>query len=150
MAEWNRALASASDADAFAGLLRAAQAGCLRAQTRLGWAYQTGRGVAVDFARAADWYRKAAGAGDSYAMANLGVMSLLGQGAAADEIEAYTWLRSAVGLGHAALLPALEALERRITGAGRNGHFAPLVAPQTPPARPCTTAVCDPSRCDAG
>jgi TPR repeat protein len=150
MADLNRALASASDADAFGSLLRAAQAGCLRAQTLVGWAYQTGRGVAVDFERAADWYRKAACGGDSYAIANLGVMSLLGQGAAADDLEAYTWLQSAVGLGHADLRPVLDRLERRVTGASTDGGpFAPLVLPQTPSVRPCTKPVCDPSRCDA-
>jgi len=106
MADLNRALACASDAGAFGHLLRAAEAGCLRAQSLVGLAYHTGRGVAVDFERAADWYRKAAGGGDSFAIANLGVMRLLGQGAAADEVDAYTWLQSAVGLGHTGLRPA--------------------------------------------
>ena len=148
MADLNRALACESDADAFSHLLRAAEAGCLRAQSLVGLAYHTGRGVAVDFGRAADWYGKAAGGADSFAIANLGVMNLLGQGAA-DEIDAYTWLRSAVGLGRGELRPALEELERRITGNADSGADALSVSPQTPLIRPCTKAACDPSRCDS-
>jgi TPR repeat protein len=151
MADLNRALRSTNDADAFSAFLFAARAGCLRAQSLVGLAYHTGRGVAVDFERAAEWYCKAAAGGDSYAMANLGMMSLLGQGMAADDVDAYVWLQSAVGLGHRSLRPAVAMLERRIAGrdaAGRDGILT-SVAPQRPGVRPCAMAVCDPSRCEA-
>ncbi|MEI9973869.1 MAG: tetratricopeptide repeat protein [Ignavibacteriota bacterium] len=147
MADLNRAIASPNDDAAFRSLLRAAEAGCLRAQALAGLAYHTGRGVAVDFARAADWYRKAAGAGDSYAIANLGVLNLLGQGMPADDLEAYTWLQSAVGLGHERLRPALDQLERRI--AGNPDPVVAWVLPEVPPARTCTMPACDPCRCEA-
>ena len=147
MADWNRALASPGEADDFDSLLRAAEAGCLRAQTLAGWVYQTGRGVAVDFKRAEGWYRKAAAGGDSVAIANLGIMSLLGQGAPADYVEAFIWLQTAVGLGHKPLRPVLDQLERRITGAGGAAHLQPAVCPQIPAMRPCAKAACDPSRC---
>ena len=151
MADFNRALACANDADAFASLLHAAQAGCLRAQSLVGLAYHTGRGVAVDFERAAEWYRQAAAGGDSYAIANLGLMSLLGQGMIADDVDAYVWLQSAVGLGHKDLRPVLAMLERSIAGQGAadGSRMRTLIAPRTPAIRPCTRAACDPSRCDA-
>ena len=149
-AEYNRALRSGNDADAFASLLAAAESGCIRAQFLVGLAYHTGRGVEVDFARAGCWYRKAAGSGDGHSIANLGVMSLLGQGVPADDVDAYAWLQSAVGLGHEWLRPALDVLERRITGgpeaAGAEGILA-AIAPEVPALSPCTQPGCDPSRC---
>jgi TPR repeat protein len=153
-ADFNRALRSSNDADAFASLLGAAEAGCVRAQFLVGLAYHTGRGVALDCERAGVWYRKAAGSGDSHAIANLGVMSLLGQGAPADDLDAYTWVRSAVGLGHEWLRPALDLLERRVTGGEdfENGadrdRILASVLPETPAFRPCTQPGCDPSRCN--
>jgi hypothetical protein len=150
MTDLNRALGCSNDADAFRHLLRAAQAGCLRAQSLAGLAYHTGRGVAVDFEQAAGWYRKAAAGGDSCSIANLGVMSFLGQGTVADDVDAYTWLRSAVGLGHKRLRPVIDLLERRITGNSRagDGRIVSWISPQTPEVRPCTRAACDPCRCD--
>jgi hypothetical protein len=154
MTDLNHALGCSNATEAFRNLLRAAQAGCLRAQSLVGLAYHTGRGVAVDFERAADWYRKAAGGGDSYAIANLGVMSFLGQGAVADDVDAYTWLQSAVGLGRQQLRPVIDLLERRLTGQSSDsnecdGSLATLISPQTPAVRPCSRTGCDPCRCDA-
>ena len=148
--DFNRALACASEDEAFDSLLRAAHAGCLRAQSLVGLAYHTGRGVAVDFEQAAGWYRKAAAGGDSCAMANLGAMSLLGQGTVADDVDAYTWLRSAVGLGHERFLPVIDLLERRLTGDSHehDSRIVSGISPQTPEVRPCPRAVCDPCLCE--
>jgi TPR repeat protein len=146
-ADYNRALRCAADVDAFAYLLRAAEEGCVRSQFLVGLAYHIGRGVAVDYERAATWYRRAACAADTNAIANLGVMSLLGQGAPQDDLEAYTWVRSAVGMGNDWLRPALDWLERRV--AGRSTAALPPVAPKTPSLRPCMLPGCDPSRCAA-
>ena len=151
-ADFNRALRCASDADAFACLRLAADHGCVRAQFLVGLAYHIGRGVPVDYERAAEWYLKAAGSADAHALANLGVMSLLGQGAPADDIDAYTWLQSAVGLGHTQFRPALELLERRINGrtpAAGSASIVASVSPETPAFRPCTLPGCSPSRCQA-
>jgi len=151
-ADLNRALACSSEADAFDSLLRAAEAGCLRAQFLVGLAYHLGRGVAVDYERAGAWYRRAAGGGDSHAIANLGVMSLLGQGAPADDLDAFTWVQSAVGLGHQWLRPVRDLLERRITGASDAGEgdcMLASVSPETPALGPCTQPHCDLSRCTA-
>jgi hypothetical protein len=150
MTDLNRALGCANDADAFRSLLRAAQGGCLRAQSLAGLAYHTGRGVAMDFEQAAGWYRMAAAGGDSCAMANLGVMSFLGQGTVADDVDADTWLRSAVGLGHKRFLPVMDLLERRLTGnfCEHDSRIACLVSPQTPEVRSCPRTVCDSCLCD--
>ncbi len=149
-ADFNRALQCSSDVEAFGSLLRAAENGCLRAQFLVGAAYHTGRGVAVDYQRAAAWYHIAAGGGDGNAITNLGVMSLLGQGAPADDLEAYTWVRSAVGLGHEWLRPALEMLESRITGGdeGDRARILASISPEVPAFGPCTQPACDPSRCN--
>ncbi len=150
-ADFNRALHCSNDADAFDSFLRAAEAGCLRAQFLDGLAYHTGRGVALDYERAGAWYRKAAGSGDSHAIANLGVMSLLGQGAPADDLDAYTWVQSAVGLGHEWLRPVLDLLERRVTGGGDAGdsdRILASVSPETPARPPRAQPGCDPSRCN--
>ena len=149
-ADFNRALDCPNAGEAFDSLLRAAEGGCLRAQFLVGLAYQTGHGVAVDYPRAAAWYREAAGSGDSYAMANLGVMSLLGQGAPADDLDAYAWVQSAVGLGHRWLCPALEALERRVAGIADCSARRVLadLAPHAPDLRPCVRPVCDHSLCN--
>jgi len=154
MAEYNRALDCANERDGFDHLLRAARAGCLRAELRVGLAYHTGRGTAADFEQAAGWYCKAAAGGDSFAIANLGVMCLLGQGAPGDDLDAYTWVRSAVELGHEKLRPALDYLEGRIGGdGGADGATREVVlaaiSPEVPPVRLCRRAACDPSRCDA-
>ena len=144
-ADFNRALACTDPAAAFDHLLVAARGGCLRAQFLVGLAYHTGRGVAVDFERAAAWYREAACGGDSYAIANLGVMSLMGQGAPRDDVDAYTWIRSAAGLGHGWLRPIANMLERRIAV----GSADPIsVSPETPAFAPCTHPSCDHSRCN--
>jgi TPR repeat protein len=152
MADFNRGLACVTDAAAFASLLHAAEAGCHRAQMRVGLAYQTGRGAGLDFERAAWWYGEAAAAGDDYAIANLGLMSLLGE-VPADDLDAYAWIESAVGLGHSKLRPALEILRRRINGEPvdpRDGDgMLASTMPEVPPARPCTRTICDPCRCTA-
>ena len=147
-ADFNRALGCRNAADAFDSLVRAAQDGCLRAQFLVGLAYQTGRGVAVNYELAARWYRRAACGGDGYAMANLGAMSVSGQ-APADDAEAYAWVRSAVGLGHAWLRPVCEKLEQRLAGgAAEEGEWPGEIGPESPEFRSCRRTHCDPSRCD--
>lgn len=149
-AEFNRALHTPDPVEAFDGLVRAAEGGCLRAQFLVALAYHTGRGVDRNYALAAQWYRCAAGAGDANSMTNLGVMSLLGQGAPPDDIDAYTWVQSAVGLGHDWLRPALEMLEHSIRGTAETGERARVLAgmaPEEPHFSSCTQSGCDPSRC---
>jgi len=149
-ADFNRALRCFGDPESFDTLLKAAAAGCVRAQFLAGLAYHTGRGVERNYNRAAAWYRMAAGSGDGNAITNLGVMSLLGQGAPADDLDAFAWVQSAVSLGHRWLRPALAMLQQRITGAGEAGDSRLILAslsPEVPALLPCTQPSCDSSRC---
>ena len=149
-ADFNRALRCTNDVESFHALIRAAGNGCVRAQFLVGLAYHTGHGVAVDYEKAAAWYREAAGNGDGHAITNLGVMALLGQGMAADDLEAYTWVQSAVGLGHDWLRPTLEMLERCIHGNGDaedRSFILKTISPESPLLGPCMKPHCDPSRC---
>lgn len=86
---------------------RAAAAGSSRAMSYLGWIYETGRGVEVDKATAAEWYARAAGAGAHDYAIKLGWMYLSGDGVAADRARSEQWFRRAIDAGH---LPANIAL----------------------------------------
>ena len=60
-----------------------------------------GKGVAADYAQAAQWYLKATGQNHALAQFNLGVMYAHGQGVDRDEIEAARWFRRAAQQGDA-------------------------------------------------
>jgi TPR repeat protein len=70
-----------------------ADEGDAEAQFGLGLKYGTGRGLALDFAQAAHWFRKAADQNHGLAQFNLGMMLVQGQGIPRDDHEAYTWFR---------------------------------------------------------
>ena len=70
------------------------------AQRNLGHLYRMGLGVKQDFAKAADWYRKAAELGLARAQANLANMYLRGQGVERDAAEAGRWFSAAAEQGH--------------------------------------------------
>jgi len=75
------------------------------AELELGRAYhQGGHGVAIDFAKAADLYRKAAAHGNAKAMYNLGYIYHHGQGVQQDDAKATEWFQKAADLH----LPAAE------------------------------------------
>ncbi len=78
--EETRRLAEQSDADA---------------QYRLGWMYESGLGVAQDYAAAVTWYRKAAEQGHPNAPFHIGCMYHLGRGIERNYIEAVKWYRKA-------------------------------------------------------
>ena len=63
------------------------------AQNDLGCIYETGDGVAVDFAEAAKWYRLAADQGHAMAQGNLGYLYLIGKGVPKDKAAAIQWWR---------------------------------------------------------
>lgn len=56
-----------SEREAFKWLMKAAEAGHIKAQTKLGELYEVGRGVEQDTNQAVRWYKKAADAGDAQA-----------------------------------------------------------------------------------
>ncbi|MEE9250136.1 MAG: tetratricopeptide repeat protein [Alphaproteobacteria bacterium] len=73
----------------------AAERGHVDAQANLGYAYEQGRGVTLDFAQAAKWYRKAAERGDVVAQANLGTLHANGLGVEQDDVQAHMWFNLA-------------------------------------------------------
>jgi len=70
------------------------------AQRNLGHLYRMGLGVKQDFAKAAEWYRKAAELGLARAQANLANMHLRGQGVEKNATEAARWFSEAAQQGH--------------------------------------------------
>ena len=65
-----------------------AQAGDTHAMTMLGELYANGLGVKRDYAKAAEWYKKACDGGDREAMLALAMMRLGGFGGTTDRQEA--------------------------------------------------------------
>lgn len=75
---------------------RAAQQGHSGAQNWLGFCYQFGFGVTLDYARAVNWYRKSSEQGFPAAQNNLGMLYLSGKGVSQDLLKAATLFRAAV------------------------------------------------------
>src|SRR5262245_42788213 len=74
------------------GLIRLAERGDARAQTRLGFMLATGRGAPQNLIESAYWYRRAAEQGDPDAQYFLGECYDLGHGVPVDWILAHKWL----------------------------------------------------------
>lgn len=110
VADADRATAEGRPVDAISILTAAATAGNARAQTRLAWCYEAGRGVDRDLAKAAHWFRRSADAGDGEAMYALAVMHSTGTGQTKDAVAADAWLRKSAAAGYA---PALRDLRAR-------------------------------------
>lgn len=105
----DKALAEGRPDEAIERLTAAADAGNPRAQTRLGWAYEAGRGVGRDLARAAAWFKRAAEGGDGEAMYALGVMYATGAGQVKDTALAAEWLRKSAAAGYAPAVAEMKA-----------------------------------------
>ncbi|MCB1890097.1 MAG: sel1 repeat family protein [Rhodocyclaceae bacterium] len=99
LAEADIALAQGDPARAASILRAAAEAGDPRAQTRLAWCFEAGRGVDRDLAEAARWFSKAAERGDGEAMYALAVMHSTGAGRPRDAALAKTWLARSAAAG---------------------------------------------------
>ena len=69
------------------------------AQLKLGFCYQTSRGVKMDAAEAAKWYRKSAEQGGARAQSKLGDCYANGFGVVKDIAEAMRWYRAAAEQG---------------------------------------------------
>lgn len=80
-------------------LRQQAQVGNTEAQNELGYRYEMGEGLDVDYAEAARWYRVAADQGDAAAQSNLGRLCLTGEGVPRDVREAVRWYRMAAEQG---------------------------------------------------
>ena len=92
---------STDPADTLKATLRGAEEGDARAQAALGWAYQNGLGVAVDYAAARKWYEAAAAQGNAAAQNNLGNLHRSGLGVARNDIVAAQWYRKSADQGYA-------------------------------------------------
>lgn len=106
----DRALAAGRAEESVAILAAAARSGHVRAQTRLAWSYEAGRGIARDLALAAQWFGNAAQAGDGEAMYALAVMHATGAGRDKDSALAEEWLQRSAAAGYPA---AIADLKRR-------------------------------------
>lgn len=90
-----------------------AERGNAPAQTYLGFLFETGRGVPMNYTEAAMWYRRAAEQGDSRAQYSLGLLYDRGQGVPQDIVEASKWLN----LSTAASPPRVRESRARIRDA---------------------------------
>lgn len=86
-----------------------ADKGDATAQTRLAWAYEAGRGVAMDLSQAAHWFGLAARAGDADAQYAMAVMLRTGRGLPMDAAQSTRWLEKAAAQKHPAASAALTS-----------------------------------------
>jgi len=103
-----------------------ALAGSVAAQNELGWLYETGHGVPVDYGEAVKWYRLAALQGGASDQNNLGRMYESGLGVAKNYAEAEKWFRLSALQGFAPGEFDLAYLHDR--GLGSVPPFAETVA----------------------
>lgn len=108
-AEWFSA--SGRHADAAALYTGLADAGDHRAQTRLAWMFEAGRGVPRSLPEAARRFELAARAGEPEAQYALAVMHRTGQGRERDLTQSLAWLRRAAAQAYPAAVAALASTE---------------------------------------
>jgi TPR repeat protein len=100
----------------FQELVAMGERGSVRAQYLVGLALANGDGVPKDFAKAAEWYRRAAERGDRDAQNNLGVFFIQGTGVEKDLAEAYKWFSLAADGGSRGAAKNREQLALMLTG----------------------------------
>lgn len=88
-------------------LRKKAEAGDVTAQCDLGYAYEKGNGVTVDYKAALQWYRKAAEQNLPAGLNNVGSIYASGLGVPKDDAEAIKWFRKAAERG---FMPAQNTL----------------------------------------
>jgi TPR repeat protein len=104
-----------------AGLYRqAAEQGHAPSLVRLGYLYQTGRGVAQDPAMAVECFSAAADVGDVEGQFFLALAYLSGSGIRANEKEARTWMAEVATKGHQRAQFVLGLMLREGTGGKKN------------------------------
>ncbi len=80
-------------------LSKAAEQGSVKAQTKMGWLYENGKGVKKDYGVAFSWYEKAAEQGYGNAQRPLGKLYELGQGVDPSPEKAFYWYEKAAQQG---------------------------------------------------
>lgn len=73
-------------------LVRLAARGNVRAQTKLGYLFEIGKGFPQNYVQAVYWYRRAAEQGDPNAQYLLAYSLNIGRGTPPDWVEAYMWM----------------------------------------------------------
>jgi uncharacterized protein len=108
--------ASTSDEDStvFRENLLPAQQGDAKAQVFVGYLYETGQGVAQDYTKAAEWYRRAAEKGNATAQLQLGNMYLYGRGVSQNFVYAYMWLNLAARQGNEQALVSRAMISKKM------------------------------------
>ena len=101
---------------------KAAGAGDAAAQTRLGWFYRNGLGVARDYGAALNWFSLAARQGDAAGQFGLALLYQNGQGVRQNLAEAARWFRLSALQGHAMAQNDLGWAYQ--TGCGVNQDYA--------------------------
>jgi len=91
-------------------LLARATGGDVAAQLAVGEAYEQGEDVKPDYAKAAEWYRKAADQKNPEAQIHLAALYRDGRGVNRDMTEAAAWYRKAAELGNASAQGTLGVL----------------------------------------
>ncbi len=104
----------------FEDLVRAAKAGDMEAEYRLGYIYEKGRGIPRDYNEAEKWYLMAAGRGHTGAQVRLGKMYAAGHGVKRDYKEAARWFTMAAEHGNAEAQYNLGVLHSRGDGVPRD------------------------------
>ena len=89
--------------------------GYVRAQLKLGVCYGIGDGVAQDYVKAAEWFKKAADHGDADAQYLLGVFYNEGCGVTQDNVEAAKWFKKSADQGNEEAKVKLDELNRSRT-----------------------------------
>ena len=106
--------------DAIRHLRTAADGGSAEAMGRIGFLYQTGRGVDRDYNTALQWYQKAADRGNTPAMIAIGSLYRNGWGVPRDYVEAITWYRKAADQGDASAMNEIGMLYNSGQGIARD------------------------------
>ena len=102
-------------ATAYKEWLPLAEQGNARAQSMLGFMYDTGKGVPEDDAAAVKWYRKAAEQGNAGAQFFLGVIYVDGEGVPEDYVRAFAWFNLAAAQGTENAKNARGIIRQRMT-----------------------------------
>jgi uncharacterized protein len=101
-----------------------AEQGDPAAQTYLGFMFETGRGVPLNYTEAAMWYRRAAEQGDSLAQYSLGLLYDKGQGVPRDIVEANKWLNLSTAAAPRRAREARARIRDAVTTKMTNGEIA--------------------------
>ena len=108
-------LVQTNAAGVVAACRRVAEQGNVVAQNNLGALYESGLGVAQDYAVAVSWYRKAAAQGLAAAQFELGIAYAKGQGVPQDDVQAHVWFNLAAVRGDRDAARNRDVVARRMT-----------------------------------